>query len=198
MHFPFILCDRGRRWTLRPFVVIEENNPLECQSVHCPAATVILYLPWFRANRDKHEKNSLDAFCTVSIKPRWTNRGSISEEERSQECRYLRYEIAGVNPSGTDLRRTVSTERDEGKRHRSNCMRGWGGGPSALRARHRAREEHFRVQKYSRDRPIVLDGPCALHPSVPCARGLANFDEEKKEAALDKKKNFAHSRVSLL
>lgn len=103
----------------------------DASRMHCPAATVILYLSWFPANWDKHEKNSLDAFCTVSINPRWTSRESISEEESSQECRYLRYEISSVNPSGTDLRRTVSTAWDEGKRHRSNrmCM-----GSSALRA----------------------------------------------------------------
>lgn len=168
------------------FATVEETSPLGCRPVHCPAATVILYLSWFPANWDKHEKNSLDAFCTVSIKPRWTSRGSISEEERGQECRYLRYEIAGCQPFRD--RSPSELFRYEGKRHWSNVHARVE--RSSNRARHRTREEHFRVQKYSGDRPIVLDGPCALHPAVPCARGLANFDGEKKEYALNKKKIF--------
>lgn len=112
-------------------------------------------------------KNSLDTFCIVNIKPRRTSRDRYRTKSvirsigiydlRNCECQPFR-----------DLRRTVSTERDEGKRHQSNCtcMRG----SSALQSRHRAREEHFRVQKYSGNRSIVFNGPCALHPAVPCAR----------------------------
>lgn len=52
---------------------------------------------------------------------------------------------------------------------------------SSSRARHHARGEHFHVQKYSGDRPAVLDGPCALFIPLYCERGLANFDDGERK-----------------